>query len=42
MTDEAIELCRPSLSRNSGTLDCINVSHLLDEVASQPSGFTPL
>lgn len=28
MTEEAIEPCRPSLSLNSGTLDCINVGHL--------------
>ena len=43
MREEAIELCRPSLSRNFGTLDCVDVGRLFQEVVVlQSNGFTPL
>lgn len=42
MTDEAIELCRPSSSNNSGTLNCINVSHLFARRWLRSPAATPL
>lgn len=42
MTEAAIELCRPSMSSNSGTLNCINVSHLLDSRRLRSPAATPL